>query len=351
MVKRIAAFALAATVLWACGQRFSPQAPPVAADVALQSSALGVNTVPTFQSSFTYLGTTYPYRMVGANPSTHSSTTIPTAIVPIVLKLPDGTLLDSTAIANSIAGSPLFKPAQIQLQTAQYGDAVMRGEFWQFAKNTNYHVLLQNPPHVFPPQTIIVPSADVVTATQSNGTKVRALNFFWFIHNTSTQPTAIIPQELAKLRIPATTFTIFATRDVKVLEQSGFCCYGGYHDEFVNPPGTAAGTYTAAWGAVFASNVKDMTHVGHEVAEWMNDPFYLANYTHVPRWKHPRTLVCDGNQLEVGDPVADRIFTLPSGYSFEDAAFLEWFARQSASTTVNGRYDLLGQLTTPALNC
>lgn len=351
MVKRFAVLALAATVLCACAQRLYPQAPTSAADIVLQSSTFtAVNTVPTFQSSFT-LGTTYPYRMVGANPASHTSTTIATAIVPIVLKLPDGTLLDSTAIASSIANSPVFKPAVIQSQTAQYGDAVMRGEFWQFAKNANYHVLLQNPPHVFPPQTITVPAADVVIATQSNGTKVRALNFAWFIHNTSTHPAAIIPLELAKLRIPATTFTIFATRDVKVLEQSGFCCYGGYHDEFVNPPGAPTGTYTAAWGAVFASNIKDMTHVGHEVAEWMNDPFYLANYTHVPRWKHPLTHVCDSNQLEVGDPVADRIFTLPSGYSFEDAAFLQWFAHQSASTTVNGRYDLLGQLTTPAVNC
>lgn len=352
LMRNLAALAIAAFALSACGQSLYPQTAPPPGDVASESTALSApNTVPTFLSSFTFQGTTFPFRMVGANPATHTSTTISTAIVPLILKFSDGTTLDSTAIANSIAVSPLFRATQIQSQTTQYGDAVMRGEFWQFAKTTSYHVLLQNPPHVFPAQTIVVPAADSVIARQSDGTKVRALNFSWFIHNQPTQPTAIIPLEIAKLHIPATTFTIFATRDVKVLEQGGFCCFGGYHDEFVNPPNTTAGTYTAAWGAIFATNVKDMTHVGHEVAEWMNDPFYLANYTHVPRWKHPRTLVCDSNQLEVGDPVADRIFTLPNGYSFEDAAFLEWFAHQSAATTVNARYDLLGQLAVPAVSC
>lgn len=351
MSVRVAAV-LAAFALCACAQRFSTPLPLPAADseraVALMTPA---NTVPTFRSSFTVNATPFPYLMVGANPATHTSTTIQTAIVPLALKLPNGTVLDATAIASSIAGSPLFRAAAFQSGTTQYGDAIMRAQFWQFARGTNYHVFLAAP-HVFATQPVTVPAADTVIATQSDGTKVRALNFFWFVHNSSSQPAAIFPLELAKLHIPATTFTIFVTRDVKVLEQSGFCCYGGYHDEFVNPPNAVAGTYTAAWGAIFSANIRDMTHLGHEVAEWMNDPFYLANATRVPRWVHPLSHVCASNLLEVGDPVASIVFT-ESGtpYSFEDAAFLQWFARQSASATVNGRYDLLGRLTAPAATC
>lgn len=41
------------------------------------------NTVPYWSSSFNYGGKTYPYTMVGTNPLTNTSTTVPMVIVPL----------------------------------------------------------------------------------------------------------------------------------------------------------------------------------------------------------------------------------------------------------------------------
>src|SRR5689334_7396656 len=57
----------------------------------------GATTIPYFQSSFTYQGTTYPYWMVGTNPQTSAATTqVPNEIVPIRLEFASGGTLDAT---------------------------------------------------------------------------------------------------------------------------------------------------------------------------------------------------------------------------------------------------------------
>jgi hypothetical protein len=87
--------------------------------------------------------------------------------------------------------------------------------------------------------------------------------------------------------------------------------------------------------------------MAHEVAEWMNDPFYTNV---VPKWVDPITHACGGAKLEVGDPTASILFQV-NGYQVEDMAFYSWFTRTVPSIGINGKYDLLGRLTDPAAVC
>src|SRR5689334_15728543 len=48
------------------------------------------NTIPYWRSSFTSNGTTYPFTMVGADPSTNQSTTIPVWIIPMNFTFSNG---------------------------------------------------------------------------------------------------------------------------------------------------------------------------------------------------------------------------------------------------------------------
>lgn len=51
-------------------------------------------TIPDWSSSFTSNGVTYPYQMVGSNPTSGSSTTITNEIIPLRLVFADGAVHD-----------------------------------------------------------------------------------------------------------------------------------------------------------------------------------------------------------------------------------------------------------------
>src|SRR5207237_6459964 len=106
----------------------------------------------------------------------------------------------------------------------------------------------------------------------------------------------------------------------------------------------AAGILTPVWASVTVSSLGAMPH---EVAEWLNDPFYTNN---VPKWVVPGGTKCGGHQLEVVDPVTSHDFTV-NGYAMDDVAFYSWFSRDVPSIGINGQYDLTGALSGPAFVC
>jgi hypothetical protein len=100
----------------------------------------------TWNGSFVYKSHTYNYNMVGKAPSTGTSTTVKTFIIPIALKYVSGgktTIFSpmtkqsngATAVQNT-TNSPIFKnmdwisPEGTDLGTTQYEDAFQRGNFW-----------------------------------------------------------------------------------------------------------------------------------------------------------------------------------------------------------------------------
>jgi hypothetical protein len=98
----------------------------------------------------------------------------------------------------------------------------------------------------------------------------------------------------------------------------------------------------------------DAQFLGHEVTEWINDPF---DDNRTPPWFFsvpPIAPAACGRSLEVGDLLELAQFSVVSGgttYNLQDEAFLSWFARQSPSIGYAGRYSFLGTFGTYSQPC
>lgn len=296
----------------------------------------------TWNGSFIYGHSTYNYNMVGTAPSTGTSTTIPTFIIPVKLvfttktgtttftpqtKLSNG----QTAIQNTMA-SPIFKSGLdftsngVDLGTTQYIDAFQRANFWgTVSTNTGYHVLL-GAPKVMATLTLNVPSTSGGVGTEF-GLKVGLVDINYFdaqLQAYITSHATIVPNSLP----------IFVTYD-SYLTQSG-CCIGGYHSSMgsvSSPQAYAHFTYVNKVGA-FSQNVSALSH---EVGEWADDPLVVNSGNPV---------ACGA--LEVGDPeesftnFGDFPYTL-SGFTYDlqDLVFLPYFGAPK-STSAGGSLSFQG---------
>jgi hypothetical protein len=315
----------------------SPTPSPVPSNSPTPAPSGAPRTIPFFQSSFTYAGKTYKYSIVGTNPQTNPiQTTIGAQIVPIRLVFSNGTTYDATAAAATIPNSPLFTNGSYTAGNTQFGDAFMRSQFWAYAANTNYHVLLSKPA-IEPTVQVTVPSGDGSIATQSNGQLMGEVTYAWFVQT-------IEPQIIQQLGLDPATLTIFATANTKVLEPGGRCCYAGYHSSFQMNTKFGPSIATTAWASVAVNGVETLSH---EIGEWLDDPFYTNV---VPGWVNPISNSCNGDQFEVGDPVTNHAFYV-NGFGLQDLVFYSWFSRNVPSIGINGRYDLMGEFRSPAPLC
>ena len=165
--------------------------PHLRTDVATPATSL-----QTWNGSFTDNGTNYSYNMVGAAPSTNSSVTITTYIIPVKIVItnrnrttttfdPSHVLSNGSTVTNNTLTSPLFDSTTtytqggVDLGTTQYIDAFQRGNFWgTVSSNTGYHLLL-GAPKVLPLLTLNVPSADGKVGTEF-GVRVGLADINWF---------------------------------------------------------------------------------------------------------------------------------------------------------------------------
>lgn len=312
----------------------APSGLPALGDVA--GHALAVPTIPFFTTSFSYAGKMYVVKMVGANPMLSTrATTVPVQVIPVALTFSDGTLLDGTGDVHILTSSPIFVNGTYQEGTTQYGDALMREEFWKYTSTSGYHLLLGSPT-ILATEQVTVPAADGFVKN-THGKKTGYVTYEWFVRT-------VQPQILLRRAIDPHTLTLFLTRTTRALQPGGYCCFEGYHSAFDETTQSGPVTYTAVWANVSRGLVSTM---GHELAEWMNDPFYTNS---VPRWVNPTTLGCGGGKLEVGDPTTAWVFKV-NGFELEDMTFYSWFTRAQPSIGIGGQYDMLGQLTSPASVC
>jgi hypothetical protein len=289
----------------------------------------------TWNGSFVYLGHTYDYNMVGTAPSTGTSTTIPTFIIPVKLSYvttkgttsftPNTKLSNGVTATQNTINSPIFQSGidftsnGVDLGTTQYEDAFQRANFWgTVSTETGYHVLL-GAPKVLPALILTVPTADGKVGTEF-GVRVGLADITWFDAQLQTymkaHSTQIVPNSLP----------IFITYDVYLTE--GGCCIGGYHNVFGStsaPQAYAMFTYINHVGA-FA---QDVSALSHEAGEWMDDPL-VVNTSGNP-------VAC--GILEVGDP--EEGFTNYGGfpytlggftYNLQDLAFLEYFGAPTTTS-------------------
>jgi hypothetical protein len=134
----------------------------------------------------------------------------------------------------------------------------------------------------------------------------------------------------------------------------------GFHSGSMRAQAEITNIHTFVWASytdpkIFDVPMQDITALSHEMAEWYSNPF-LSNV--VPPWALPGSSSCAGNILEVGDPIeAFRKLSFAvtmdgSVYHPQDAVLFSWFARQTPSIGIKGRYSYRGdKLFTPAPSC
>ncbi len=235
--------------------------------------------------------------------------------------------------------SSLFKNAKFNSGTTQFGDAVARAEFWKSVSTVspNYHALVGTPT-IASTLSINVPAADgAVTVDPSSGKVIGLIDINWFDPMLQTLLTSYSPNMLPFFL----SNNVYLTSGTPVLTN---CCIGGYHNAVPTTKGMQSYLYTTeADAGVQGGFSEDVSAASHELLEWFNDP-YTTNV--VPNWISPIApqYGCN-NALEVGDPLVGVLFTV-KGFSadhLQDEAFFNWFARESPSTALHGRYTYLGK--------
>lgn len=319
--------------------------------------------MPSWSAAYVRDGVSYPLTVVGTDPALGQTTIIPTVIFAYRLQLADGSifdassdLIDGTTPVQGVLDSPIFKPVPwniggISLGTTQWGDAVMRANFWsrKSDRGAGYHVLLGTP-------TVIPVVVDVPAAYGRSGPDPKSGALEAFIDADWTLDLTV--QVTNAYGIPPTTLPIHLLSQV-IGGAYGYELFSGYHDfQSVTSSGsTVAAPFILSAYLSKAREIPDGRVQGentgvlaHEIAEWLMDPA-LSN--HAAPWQNPaEPRVCNNPLLEVGDPLE---ITAPGvqmgGYRFPDVALLPWFTGSPFPETANHRYSLFGTLTSPSAIC
>ncbi len=306
-------------------------------------------------------GNSYTGISVGTDPSSNVSTHVPTKVIPIVFKMPDGTILDPTK-PDACAGNGTLSDLQLVLQSpevqsvdfkfgatdvgkTQYLDAFQRAEYWQgspnggsgVSANPNQHTRLDF--SVLQPVVVDVPTGGGKAWTGFGCGNFGVINIVWFdpalvgLSGTNYVQDRIIGRLVAKgvlganelpiLLMPSTVFAIQSTTPIQN------CCILGYHGAYLDANGNVQ-TYSPVdfdTTGAFGPTVSDTSIMAHEVGEWANDPFG-GNPT--PAWGHiGQQPGCQGN-FEVGDPLTGTnipTITMPNGFNYhlQELVFFSWF--------------------------
>ena len=212
-------------------------------NAATQKQDPRIVSVPNFTRSFTFGGQTFPYTMVGQDPTKAQPTEVPTQYIPMSFFFDEfidqngnNIVIDTTAITDEIKHSPLFDSAPFANGFTQYEDAQMRAEFFPLFHNKihngfdgddSFHVLLGHPQTLLPVQ-IEVPVGSSEVFVDSNGTffALIDINFIVSQLNTLLQTEPITVQSIP----------IFLTRNAVYgdffQQQPVDCCIGGFHTAF-----------------------------------------------------------------------------------------------------------------------
>ena len=301
-------------------------------------------SLQSWNGSFTYGGSNYSYNMVGAAPSTNSTATITTYIIPIKIVItnrngskstydPSHVLSNGNSVTTNTLDSPLFDSTTTYTQggvdvgTTQYIDAYQRANFWGTVKsNTNSHLLLS--PSVLTEQTLSPPRTYGKTGSVF-GFTAALVDINWF--------DAQVPNLVSHFGIQPNQFPIFLLYDT-YLTQNGGCCIGGYHSSegsTSNPQSYSEATYVDHAGAFS----QDVSALSHEIGEWADDPLTVNfNGNNTPCGILENGDPLEGNANYGGFPYSLHGFT----YNLQDLVTLPYFGAPT-STSVNGWLSFQGE--------
>jgi hypothetical protein len=285
--------------------------PPIAlrghANAGIKASNIaGVISVPNFTRSFTTDGVKYPYTMIGHDPKKGGTTTVPTRILAVSLRLQNSDLKTYTTVqvhefAEFSLQSPNFKRNDYSSgHDLQYADAVQRAEFFDVMKQ-NWHTNL-TPTHIVDKVTLDVPFFTTIT---QNGKDTKVPTYL-----TGKAPDGSTFVLLLESFFDNAIFNVvndavnngdYQTNAMNVALFpntylfSGYvngspvgCCVGGFHTYFTDngsPEHRWIFAY-ASWMSpgLFAGGASDVTALSHEISEAVDDPF-VNNI--VPAWQFP----------------------------------------------------------------
>jgi hypothetical protein len=361
----------------------SLNASPEAINKALTSSDSVSLPLFTYNVVSSRDGNPYSGVIVGTDPSSNVGTHVPTKIIPIIFKFPDGTIVDPTkpdACAGDgtksdvqlVAGSPMVQSTDFNfggtdVGKTQYLDAFQRAEFWQGSPNGGSGVSANTSNHtrlnfqILQPVVVNVPTGGGKAWTVFGCGVFGVVNIVWFdpgllgisgpdyvqdrILARLANKGVIGPNELPILFMPSTVFAIQSTTPLQN------CCILGYHGAFLDANGNIQ-TYSPldfdSTGA-FGPAVADTTVMAHEVGEWANDPF---GNNPTPAWGHiGQQSGCQGN-FEVGDALTGTnlpAITMPNGFNYhlQELVFFSWFYG-APSLAANGWFSNNNTFTTDA---
>jgi hypothetical protein len=326
-------------------------------------------TVPYFSTSLTTWidKKTYTYTTVGPSPWGAKVTTPTTvSVVPILIRVnfPDATYDPSAAqncAANSayasFVGSPLIQPIRwasngVDLSpgytagSMQFLTAFQRATLWNYVKNSNYGVTLS-----------IVPGAPYVVDVTPASTDIEYANAVPCAPNALVATMdynefdAIARNVIARLHVQPNQLAVIMTYNVVFFDvTTGNCCYLGWHDAYAVSGGTQTYAVASYVDSGVFDGVDDVVTLGHELSEWMDDPFTQepvpggGSNNLTPAWGWTGQVAGCQNNLEVGDPLSGSEFEVDVNgvaYTMQDVAFRDWFYR-SGSSGAGGLYSMFG---------
>jgi hypothetical protein len=315
---------------------------------------------PHFTSTLSSGGTTWPITMVGHPPQSGRSSHLRSVIIPLRMNFqffgPSGDVSHSfepAPAAQSLAGSPIYLPAQFPNGFGQFGDQLQRAAFWnQMDAGHSWHVKME-PPRALAPIDVYVTPETGTLFTDAAGNSFGDV----YIDFLDAQARTI----LQLLDLDADVLPIFVTDNVTA-EALGF------HTAYPVGASGRLQTYVyTSWldPALVDPLFADVSTFNHELAEWMNDPF--TNNV-VPVWAFPPAsdpaAVCSGNNLlEVGDPQGNGptfpdFPTVPVTlqgvtYHLQQVVLWQWFTGAAPSSAFGGWFTFPqpSSLTQPAVLC
>jgi hypothetical protein len=337
-------------------------------NAATQQQDPRIVSVPNFTRSFNFGGQTFPYTMVGQDPTKDQTTFVPTQYIPMsfffdefVDQNGNNIVIDATAITDEIKHSPLFDDSQFANGFTQYEDAQMRAEFFPLFKNKKkggdndggdndgFHVIVGRPQTLIPVQ-IEVPFGSSEVFVDQSGNFFALIDFDFIVSQLNT----LIQTE----PIDVNAIPIFLTRNAVygdfVNGAPVDCCIGGFHTAletnqvknkiFVQTLAFATSLDSAIANDIFgdATIFADVFALTHELGETLNDPF-TNNVT--PSYQLPGAPpgACQAI-LEVGDiienlPTPSQPITL-NGFTYhpQTLGLLQWFEGINPSDAFGGDY-------------
>jgi hypothetical protein len=363
-----------------------------ATDTSATNFSANATTIPYWRSSFIdpTTGVTYPYTMVGTDPSLGNvTTTVNTVIIPLrftfvksasannvldgstkvtlTVQSPVFTDADIGAAADATASAPPTQPGVAPVNArpvlepsdiTQVGDAIFRAQWGK--TGTPYHVRLSNPV-VLPTVSYTVPGNQgfLIVGSVSHA-RIGLMDIGWFTNR--------LNETMRNYHISPTVLPVFLVYNtfLYVGNNPNFCCVLGYHGATTSLNGNGQQSVNTYMFASYSdpgifgrhtgdaiSYVQDIHALSHEVQEWMDDPF-VNNV--VNPWLTPTApqYGCT-TLLETGDPVVGFGFTvlMTNGvmYHPEDEVHFSWFARESPSRAEEGYYTYLNNFADRAHGC